>query len=70
MTIAGLLIVGIESTGRVPTRLWSETMDVILLLKANMDAIAPRLVFDKPYRRLTNETADPNVCIEYIHGRV
>lgn len=36
-------------------------MNAIPLVKDDMDAITPRLVFDKRYRIFPNQTADPNI---------
>lgn len=35
------------------TRLWWDSMCAILILNANIGAIAPKLILDKPYRIIT-----------------
>lgn len=51
------------------THSWRESIDEILLQQANMDAIARRLVSNKPYRTLANQTADPNIALKiYTDG--
>lgn len=50
-----------EGSGFHRNRLYSESMDMIFLPQANMDAIALGLDFDKSYKMLTNQTTGPNL---------